>query len=119
MYSCGLLRQCISPRQAEMAYRLQQEERVERAEHLAVKVRYETRFEKMTKDYSKLIVAVEKLQRERDLDKQIIQGVQKGMSQMKENYTNDLHRWDDERRHLEKQLAEVSRCRLKGRVGVG
>ncbi|XP_041360782.1 interaptin-like [Gigantopelta aegis] len=93
--------------QCEMAYRLQQEERVQRAEHLAVKVRYETRFEKMTNDYSKMVVTVEKLQRERDLDKQIIQGVQRGLAQLKDNYTHDLQRWDDERKYLEKQLAEI------------
>ncbi|KAH9489733.1 hypothetical protein Btru_057097 [Bulinus truncatus] len=42
-------------RQAEMAYRLQQEQRVMKAEQLAMKVRYETRIDKMSKEQDKMI----------------------------------------------------------------
>lgn len=90
-----------------MAYKIQQDERVIRAEYLAMKVRYETRFEKMSKDYSKMLVTIEKLQKERDLDKAIIQGIQKGMAGLKDNYSSDLIKWEDEKAKLQRQIKEV------------
>ncbi|XP_067666411.1 uncharacterized protein [Haliotis asinina] len=97
--------------QADMAYKIQQEERVIRAEFLAMKVRYETRFEKMSKDYSKMLLTIEKLQKERDLDKAIIQGIQKGMAGLKDKYSSELIKWEDEKARLERQIKEIDEMR--------
>ncbi|XP_046569804.1 COP1-interactive protein 1-like isoform X2 [Haliotis rubra] len=97
--------------QADMAYKIQQEERVIRAEYLAMKVRYETRFEKMSKDYSKMLLTIEKLQKERDLDKAIIQGIQKGMAGLKDKYSSELIKWEDEKARLERQIKEIDEMR--------
>ncbi|KAK6168105.1 hypothetical protein SNE40_021998 [Patella caerulea] len=97
--------------QAEMAYRLQQEEKILRAEYLAMKVRYETRIDKMSRDYSRALVTVESLEKERELDKEIIKAAQKGMLQLKDSYTQDLIKWEDEKQRLEKHGKEIEDSR--------
>ncbi|XP_059146246.1 trichohyalin-like isoform X2 [Physella acuta] len=98
-------------RQAEMAYRLQQEHRVLKAEHLAIKVRYETRIDKMSKEQNKMLLTIEKLQKEHDLDKQIIQGIQKNLSLVKDKYTEELLRSDEDKVSLQRQLKEIEESR--------
>lgn len=72
-----------------------------------MRVRYETRLESLQKEYMKLLATVDKLQREKDLDKDIIKGVQKGMTQIRDVYSNDLTRWNEEKAMLEQHIKEV------------
>lgn len=97
-----------------MAHRLQQGERVLRAEQLTMKVRYESKLGKLQKDYSKMLSTAERLQKERDLHRDIIKGIQKGMSQLKANYTADVAHWQDDKAVLERQIHEVSSTRQGG-----
>lgn len=78
-----------------------------RAEYLAMKVRYETRLENLQKEHMKLLGVLDKLQREKVLNQEMIKGVQKGMGTMKETYTKDLEHWKEERNVLEKHIKEV------------
>ena len=65
--------------------------------------------------FYKLLTICEKLQREKNLDQEIIVGVQKGMANIRETYTYDLSRWQDERNILEKHISQVSLlCRVNG-----
>ncbi|XP_055872478.1 microtubule-associated protein futsch-like isoform X2 [Biomphalaria glabrata] len=98
-------------RQAEMAYRLQQEQRVMKAEQLAMKVRYETRIDKMSKEQDKMLLTIEKLQKERELDKQIIQGIQNNLSLVKDKYTEELLRSEEDKTALDRQLKEIEESR--------
>ncbi|KAJ8322162.1 hypothetical protein KUTeg_000633 [Tegillarca granosa] len=97
--------------QEEIAYQIQHHEKVLRAEYLAMKVRYETRLENLQKDHLKLLTNLDQLQREKILDKDIIKGVQKGMSQMKQAYANDLSRIKEEKEMLEKHMHEIDEGR--------
>jgi len=98
-------------RQAEMAYRLQQEERILRAEHMAMKVRYETRIEKINKENNKMLSTLAKLQRERDMDKEIIDTIQEKFSMLKDKYTEELLRSEDDKANLDRQMKEIDESR--------
>ncbi|KAK3610093.1 hypothetical protein CHS0354_032188 [Potamilus streckersoni] len=94
-------------RQDEMTYQLQQHEKILRAEYMAMKVRYETQLETLQKEHLQLLVVVDRLQREKHLDKDIIVGVQKGMSSIKQTYSKDLSRWTDEKNILQRHIQEI------------
>ncbi|XP_070208370.1 uncharacterized protein [Littorina saxatilis] len=94
--------------QAERAYRLQQEERLLRAEHQAMKVRYETRVEKMSQEYSKIMMTMETLQKEKLADKEMVTQVQKAMTLIKEAHAQDQRRWEEEKARLDRQIKELS-----------
>ncbi|CAL1537257.1 unnamed protein product, partial [Lymnaea stagnalis] len=98
-------------RQAEMAYRLQQEQRIIKAEHLAMKVRYETRIDRMSKEQNKMLLTIEKIHKERELDKQIIQAIQKNLSSVKDKYTEELLRSEEDKASLQRQLKEIEESR--------
>lgn len=97
--------------QAEKAYRYQQEERVLKAEHQAMKVRYETRFDKMYKEYNKMVATIETLHREKDKDQEIIQVMQRNMTLIKDKYTDELLRAEDDKATLSKQMKEIDELR--------
>ncbi|KAL5014691.1 hypothetical protein ScPMuIL_008961 [Solemya velum] len=97
--------------QEEIAFQAQHHQKVIRAEYLAMRVRYETRLESLQKEYMKLLATVDKLQREKDLDKDIIKGVQKGMTQIRDVYSNDLTRWNEEKAMLEQHIKEIEEGR--------
>ena len=94
--------------QEDIAFQIQHHEKVVRAEYLAMKVRYETRLENLQKEHMKLLNILDKLQREKVLDQEIIKGVQKGMGTIKETYNQDLARLRDEKGLLEVHIKEVS-----------
>ncbi|KAL3891792.1 hypothetical protein ACJMK2_004039 [Sinanodonta woodiana] len=94
-------------RQDEMTYQLQQHEKILRAEYMAMKVRYETQLEALQKEHLQLLVVVDRLQREKHLDKDIIVGVQKGMYSIKQTYSKDLSRWTDEKNILQRHIQEI------------
>jgi len=98
-------------RQAEMAYRLQQEERILRAEHMSMKVRYESRIDKMNKENNKMLCAIAKLQKERDLDKEIIQTIQNNFVVLKDKYTEGLLRSEEDKASLDRQIKEIDESR--------
>ena len=54
-----------------------------------------------------LLTICEKLQREKNLDQEIIVGIQKSMQNIRETYTSDLSRWKGERNVLEKHISQV------------
>nr|XP_034302400.1 myosin-9-like [Crassostrea gigas] len=97
--------------QEDVASQIQYHEKVLRAEYLAMKVRYETRLENLQKEHMKLLGVLDKLQREKVLNQEMIKGVQKGMGTMKETYTKDLEHWKEERNVLEKHIKEIESSR--------
>ncbi|XP_060067409.1 uncharacterized protein LOC132547643 isoform X1 [Ylistrum balloti] len=97
--------------QEDIAYQIQHHEKVLRAEYLAMKVRYETRLENLQKEHMKLLALVDTLHREKTLDKEIIRGVQKGMTQMKVTYAKDLTKWNEEKDILARHMKEIEEGR--------
>ncbi|XP_069106389.1 uncharacterized protein [Argopecten irradians] len=97
--------------QEDIAYQIQHHEKVLRAEYLAMKVRYETRLENLQKEHMKLLSLLDTMQREKTLDKEIIRGVQKGMSQMKVTYAKDLSKWNEEKDILARHVKEIDEGR--------
>ncbi|KAL8558787.1 hypothetical protein ACOMHN_043730 [Nucella lapillus] len=97
--------------QAERAYRLQQEQRLLRAEHQAMKIRYETRVDKMTQEHSKMMSTMETLQKEKASDRELVDGVQKALTLMRDAYTQDQVRWEEEKDKLDRQIKELSETR--------
>ncbi|XP_060067410.1 uncharacterized protein LOC132547643 isoform X2 [Ylistrum balloti] len=95
----------------DIAYQIQHHEKVLRAEYLAMKVRYETRLENLQKEHMKLLALVDTLHREKTLDKEIIRGVQKGMTQMKVTYAKDLTKWNEEKDILARHMKEIEEGR--------
>ncbi|XP_069106390.1 uncharacterized protein [Argopecten irradians] len=95
----------------DIAYQIQHHEKVLRAEYLAMKVRYETRLENLQKEHMKLLSLLDTMQREKTLDKEIIRGVQKGMSQMKVTYAKDLSKWNEEKDILARHVKEIDEGR--------
>lgn len=73
-----------------------------------MKVRYETRLEKIQREYNKLQSSAEKIQRERDLDKDIIKGIQRGMGELRAKYTQDVAGWQKEKLQMERKIKEVT-----------
>ncbi|KAK3088191.1 hypothetical protein FSP39_015959 [Pinctada imbricata] len=98
--------------QEEIAFQIQHNEKVVRAEYLAMKVRYETRVENLQREQLKLLNILDKLQREKNLDQEIIKGVQKGMCTMKETYNQDLARLKDEKGLLESHIKEIEEGKI-------
>lgn len=78
-----------------------------RAEYMAMKVRYETQLERLQKEHLQLLQVVERLQREKNLDQEIIVGIQKGMASIKDTYSHDMTRWKDERAVLTTHITKV------------
>jgi hypothetical protein len=74
---------------------------------MAMKVRYETQLDRLQKEHLQLLEVVERLQRAKNLDQEIIVGIQKGMANIRENYSHDLSRWKDERTVLESHITQV------------
>ncbi|XP_021343411.1 golgin subfamily A member 4-like isoform X2 [Mizuhopecten yessoensis] len=97
--------------QEDIAYQIQHHEKLLRAEYLAMKVRYETRLENLQKEHMNLLSLLDTMQREKTLDKEIIRGVQKGMSQMKVTYAKDLVKWDAEKDILARHIKEIDEGR--------
>ncbi|XP_033727449.1 myosin-16-like isoform X2 [Pecten maximus] len=97
--------------QEDIAYQLQHHEKILRAEYLAMKVRYETRLENLQKEHMKLLSLLDTMQREKTLDKEIIRGVQKGMSQMKVTYAKNLTKWNEEKDILARHVKEIDEGR--------
>ncbi|XP_021343412.1 golgin subfamily A member 4-like isoform X3 [Mizuhopecten yessoensis] len=95
----------------DIAYQIQHHEKLLRAEYLAMKVRYETRLENLQKEHMNLLSLLDTMQREKTLDKEIIRGVQKGMSQMKVTYAKDLVKWDAEKDILARHIKEIDEGR--------
>ncbi|XP_052250522.1 myosin-11-like isoform X2 [Dreissena polymorpha] len=93
--------------QDEINYQLHHSEKLLKAELLAMKVRYETQLDRLQKEHLQLLEVVERLQRETHFDKEIIVGVQKGMANIRDNYTQDLSRWKDERSVLESHITQI------------
>ncbi|KAL4217860.1 hypothetical protein ACF0H5_022599 [Mactra antiquata] len=93
--------------QDDINYQLHHHEKILRAEYMAMKVRYETQLDRLQKEHMKLLEVVLKLQKEKNLDQEIIQGIQRGMANIKENYTIDLSRWKDERTVLESHISQI------------
>nr|KAG5686675.1 hypothetical protein BaRGS_025994 [Batillaria attramentaria] len=85
--------------QAERAYRVQQEERLLRAEHQAMKVR-------------KLLVTVDRLQKERQADRELVAGVQKAMTLIRDAHAQDQMRWEEEKARLDNQIKEVAETQV-------
>lgn len=81
-----------------------------------MKVRYETRLENLQKEHMKLLGVLDKLQREKVLNQEMIKGVQKGMGTMKETYTKDLEHWKEERNVLEKHIKEVINIQILTKI---
>ncbi|XP_029633282.1 protein CROWDED NUCLEI 4 [Octopus sinensis] len=95
--------------QATLAFQLQQEERVRKAEQLAMKVRYETKIEKLQRDYNQLLINSERVAKERELQQEIIRGVQRGMFNLKDKYTQDRSRWQTDKEKFENQATEAEK----------
>ncbi|WAR16517.1 hypothetical protein MAR_031111 [Mya arenaria] len=93
--------------QDDINYQLHHHEKILRAEYMGMKVRYETQLDRLQKEHFALLEVVEKLQREKHLDHDIITGVQKGMASIKNTYTHDLSRWKDERSVLESHIKQI------------
>lgn len=72
-----------------------------------MKVRYESQLDRLQKEHLKLLEVVERLQRAKNLDQEIIVGIQKGMANIRENYSADLSRWKEERTVLESHISQV------------
>lgn len=64
----------------------------------------------------KLLGVLDKLQREKVLNQEMIKGVQKGMGTMKETYTKDLEHWKEERNVLEKHIKEVINIQILTKI---
>jgi len=62
---------------------------------------------RLQKEHMALLEVVERLQRGKNLDAEIISGVQKGMASIRDTYSNDLSRWKDERSVLESHIKQV------------
>lgn len=73
-----------------------------------MRVRYETQLERLQKEHLQLLEVVERLQRAKNMDQEIIVGIQKGMANIRETYSHDLSRWKDERSVLERHITLVS-----------
>ncbi|GFN85420.1 sporulation-specific protein 15-like isoform x2, partial [Plakobranchus ocellatus] len=98
-------------RQAELGYRVQQELRVLKADNLAMKVRYETRIDKMSKDHNKMLLTIDQLQKERDRDRETVQAIQKNLSLVKDKYTDELLKSEEDKSLLGRQRAELEESR--------
>ncbi|GAB1599791.1 uncharacterized protein LOC106879862 [Argonauta hians] len=99
--------------QATLAFQLQQEERVRKAEQLAMKVRYETKIEKLQRDFNQLQINSERVAKERELQQEIIRGVQRGMFNLKDKYTQDRSRWQTDKEKFESQATEAEKGQNK------
>ncbi|PVD32469.1 hypothetical protein C0Q70_07908 [Pomacea canaliculata] len=75
-------------------------------------MRYETRLEKLSVEYSKMLGMMEELQKERQLDKDMVAGVQKAMTLIRETHVQDQTRWDEDKARMERQLVEMAETRL-------
>ena len=73
-----------------------------------MKVRYETQLDQLQKEHIQLLTVVEKLQREKNLDQDIITGIQKGMANIRDTYSLDVTRWKDERQVLNNHITKVT-----------
>lgn len=66
---------------------------------------------------SKMLGMMEELQKERQLDKDMVAGVQKAMTLIRETHVQDQTRWDEDKARMERQLVEVVNARaLRGSV---
>lgn len=79
-----------------------------KSEQLAMKVRYETKLEKIQRDYNQLLINSERVSREKELQQEIIKGVQRGMSNLKDKYTQEKSRWKTDKEQFEQKANEVS-----------
>ncbi|XP_045180255.2 golgin subfamily B member 1-like [Mercenaria mercenaria] len=93
--------------QDDINYQLHHHEKILRAEYMAMKVRYETQLDRLQKEHLQLLEVVERLQRAKNLDQEIIVGIQKGMANIRETYSHDLSRWKDERSVLESHITQI------------
>ncbi|KAK3766362.1 hypothetical protein RRG08_044547 [Elysia crispata] len=98
-------------RQNELGYRVQQELRVLKADTLALKVRYETRIDKMSKDHNKMLLTIDQLQKERDRDRETVVAIQKNLSLVKDKYTEELLKSEEDKSILGRQRAELDESR--------
>ena len=103
--------------QEDIAYQIQHHEKLLRAEYLAMKVRYETRLENLQKEHMSLLHVLDNLQREKHLNQEIIRGVQKGMSNMKDTYAKDIAKWNEEKEIFGRHIKEVGRTLGRGVKG--
>ncbi|RUS71400.1 hypothetical protein EGW08_020841, partial [Elysia chlorotica] len=97
--------------QNELGYRVQQELRVLKADTMALKVRYETRIDKMNKDHNKMLLTIDQLQKERDRDREAVLAIQKNLSLVKDKYTEELLKSEEDKSVLGRQRAELDESR--------
>jgi cell division protein FtsB len=74
---------------------------------MAMKVRFETRLENLQKEHTRLLTILDQMQHEKVLNQEIIKGVQKQMSVMKENYHKNLEKTKQQHDMLERHIKEV------------
>ena len=74
---------------------------------MAMKVRFETRLENLQKEHTRLLTILDQMQHEKVLNQEIIKGVQKQMSLMKENYHKNLEKSKQQNEMLERHIKEV------------
>lgn len=95
--------------QEEVAFQIQHHEKVLRAEYMAMKVRFETRLDNLQKEHSRLLTILDQMQHEKVLNHEIIKGVQKQMSLMKDNYHKNLEKSKEQSETLGRHIKEVSK----------
>lgn len=79
---------------------------------MAMKVRFETRLENLQKEHTRLLTILDQMQHEKVLNQEIIKGVQKQMSLMKENYHKNLEKSKQQNEMLERHIKEVKQIRF-------
>ncbi|CAC5380446.1 unnamed protein product [Mytilus coruscus] len=97
--------------QEEVAFQIQHHEKVLRAEYMAMKVRFETRLENLQKEHSRLLTILDQMQHEKVLNHEIIKGVQKQMSIMKDNYHKNLEKSKEQNETLGRHIKELEGAR--------
>lgn len=76
---------------------------------MAMKVRFETRLDNLQKEHSRLLTILDQMQHEKVLNHEIIKGVQKQMSLMKDNYHKNLEKSKEQSETLGRHIKEVSK----------
>ncbi|VDI00770.1 Hypothetical predicted protein [Mytilus galloprovincialis] len=97
--------------QEEVAFQIQHHEKVLRAEYMAMKVRFETRLDNLQKEHSRLLTILDQMQHEKVLNHEIIKGVQKQMSLMKDNYHKNLEKSKEQSETLGRHIKELEGAR--------
>ena len=57
-----------------------------------------------------MMTAMERLQKERAADRELVASVQKAMTLIREAHSQDQMRWEEEKARLDRQIKEVREC---------